>query len=246
MENKKIIRVRAVQDKEFKNSYWSFDIAAELTKASQEFKKQFGVGFELTEIGDWNSVGYPFLKDFPFNVIQRIPKGLSIEEVIDYLVFVCRKRMGFFVEVSQEEREDICSTIRNQCPAYQIGFWEGRLGYWLLDYLFHDLKEKEPMDSEIGATIALSGKLSMWLHSSGRVRNQARIFTKEAYVLIGNTAIDNSQIAKVILHEIGHLFGAQHVRRTRSVMKQGSLIYKFDRRNRKIIWNTIKQLKELN
>ena len=84
---KDIIRVRAVQDREFRNSYWGFDIRSELTKAFQEFQKQFGVGFELTGIGEWDSVGSPNLRDFPFNLIQTIPRGLLTEEITN-LAFV--------------------------------------------------------------------------------------------------------------------------------------------------------------
>lgn len=90
MMSKDIIRVRAVQDREFRNSYWRFDIRSELTKAFQEFQRQFGISFELTGIGEWDSVGSPNLRDFPFNVIQTIPRGFSTEEIIEYLVGACR------------------------------------------------------------------------------------------------------------------------------------------------------------
>ncbi|MCX6759341.1 MAG: hypothetical protein NT012_02150 [Candidatus Nealsonbacteria bacterium] len=58
-----MIRVKVVKDREFKG-----DVMSELEKASQEFKRQFGVGFEISEISEWNSGGisFRFLDLFPF------------------------------------------------------------------------------------------------------------------------------------------------------------------------------------
>ena len=241
MMSKDIIQVRAVQDREFKNSYWSFDIRSELTKAFQEFQRQFGVGFELTGIGEWDSVGSPDLRDFPFNVIQMIPRRLSIEEIIEYLVGVCKKDMGVLLEVCQSERDEICSKMEGQSIAYQLGFWEGRLESWLKECFFRDLEKKEIMDSGIGATIAFSGKFSIWLRSAGCVKTIGGIFTKDAYILIGNCPRSSKQPSKVILHEIGHLFGAKHTKYFRSVMKSGQQsTYKFDFWNKRRILNKIK------
>ncbi len=247
MMNKGIIRVRAVQDREFKNSYWGFDIRSELSKAFQEFQRQFGIGFELTDIGKWDSVGPPSLGNFPFNVIQMIPRGLSMEEIIEYLVGVCKKDMGLSIEVCQDEKDEICDKMENKPPAYQFGFWEGRLESWLKECFFRDLEEKKVMDSGIGATFAFSGKISICLKLGGCVKTSGGIFTKKAYILMGNCSIYEKQPSRTILHEIGHLFGANHAKHRRSVMKEDqSSTYNFDNRNKKIILNKIKQLKGLS
>jgi len=247
MISKNIIRVRAVQDREFKNSYWSFDIRSELAKAFQEFQRQFRIGFELTDIGEWDSAGSPSLRDFPFNVIQMIPRGLSMEETIEYLVGVCRKDMGLFIEVCQDERDEICNKMKGHSLSYQFGFWEGRLGSWLKECFFRDLEEKKVMDSGIGAIIAFSGKISICSKLGGCIKASGRVLTKEAYVLMGNCSIREKQPSKTILHEIGHLFGANHTKYIRSVMKVDQLsTYNFDFRNRRIISNKIKQLKGLS
>ena len=58
-----IIKVKPVKDREFKG-----DVMSELEKASQELKRQFGVGFEISEISEWNSGGISshFLDLLPF------------------------------------------------------------------------------------------------------------------------------------------------------------------------------------
>lgn len=248
MMSKNIIRVRVVQDREFRNSYWSFDISSELAKASQKFQRQFGIGFELTDIGEWDSVGSSNLKGFPFNLIQTIPRGLSIEEITEYLVGACRKDMGLFIEVCQDERDEICSKMKGQPLAYQLGFWEGRLESWLKECFFRDLEEKEVMDSGIGATFAFSGKISICSNLAGCVRAFSKVFTEEAYILMWNCSMRKKQPSKTMLHEIGHLFGANHTTKySISVMRVGRLLtYNFDARNKRIILDKIKQLKGLS
>ena len=247
--SKDIILVKAVQDREFKNSNWNFDIRSELTKAFQEFQRQFGVSFKLTGIGEWDSVGSPNLRDFPFNVIQTIPRGLLTEEIIEYLIGVCKKDMGLSIEVCQGERDEICSITRGHSKSYQLGFWESRLEYWLAECFFRDLKEKEAIDPGIGATFAFTGKISIWSRSIGQVKTIDGIFTKDAYILVGSCSRIINQPSKVILHEIGHLFGAKHkhAKYFKSVMKSGQRsTYKFDFWNKRIILKKLKQVRGLS
>jgi len=248
MRNRKMIRIRAVQDKEFKNSYWSFDISGDMAKASKEFKRQFGVGFELTDIGDWDSIGSPDLRNFPFNLIQAIPKAISIEEIIDYLVNACQEKIELFLEISQNEKDEMCSKLRGQPLEYQIGFLEDRLESWLKDYFSQDLEEKAPMDSETGAVIAFTGKFSIKSLWSGTVRKGNLIFTKKAYILIRNYWTSNIKPSKIILHEFGHLFGAEDIEDSSvvSVMTQKPKVitYEFDDKNKQIILEKLKKIRE--
>ncbi len=250
MKKKKIILVKAAQDREFKNSYWSFDIPSESARAFQEFKRQFGIGFKLTDIGKWDPIHSLRLRSFPLNLIQTIPKGVSIKEVIDYLVNACQEKIGLFLEIPQDEKNEIYSKLKSQPLKYQIGFLEARLESWLKDYLFQDLEEKAPINPEIGAIIALTGKFSIKSNWSGTVRKGNLIFTKKAYILIRNYWTSSIKPSKVILHELGHLFGAKDIEDSSvvSVMTQKPevITYEFDDKNKQIIFKKIKKLKELN
>lgn len=249
IKHKKKIRIKAVQDRDFKNSYWSFDILSELKKSFQEFQKQFEVKFELIGIEEWESVGHSYLKSFPFNIIQTIPKGISIEEIIDYLISVYSEKTGLPLEVSQDEKNDICKSLRKEPLKYQLGFLQGRLEYWTKECLFQDLIEKIPIDSKVDAVIAFTGKLSITLNWCGSVPINGLISNELAYALIRNFWISSVPASKVILHEIGHLFGAQDIEDTSivSVMTQRPEVvtYDFDDVNKKIILRRIKKINGL-
>lgn len=151
--------------------------------------------------------------------------------------------MGLFIDVCQAERDEICRRMRDRSAAYQLGFWEGRMDCWLKECFFRDLQKKEVIDSGIGATIAFSGKLSIWAQLVGQVNRIGGIFTKDAYILVGIFPRSSKQPSKVILHEIGHLFGAKHTKYFRSVMRSGQRsTYKFDFWNKRIILNKLKQV----
>jgi len=250
MKKKKIVRVKAVQDKEFKNSYWSFDISSETRKAFEEFEQQFGIGFELINIRDWGPTDDPNIRNFPMNIIQQIPKGISVEEIIEWLIDAFRKQIGITLRVSREEKDDICRRLKDEPLRYQHGFFEGRLESWLKECIFQNLEEKEPIEPEIGFTIACTGKFSVKSFWAGAVPGTSSVFTKDAYILMRNFWIWGKKPSHVILHEIGHLFGAKDIEDNSvvSIMthKPKKITYKFDRKNRKIILNKLKQIKELN
>lgn len=235
----------AVQDKEFKDSYWSFDIRSELAKAFREFKRQFGIDLRLKEIKDWDSIGSIDLKDFPFNFIQRISKGYTIEEIVEYLVDACKKEMGLPIEISENEKDSICEKLNDKLPAYQMGFLEAKLECWMQECFFRDLQIKEPISLGVGVMYAFSGKLSIQLHSMGCTKI-GKIYTKEAYALIGNSSLRGTQPNRVILHELGHLFGASHTK-DESVMRESPVsTYDFDPVNRDIIVEKIKSITTKN
>jgi len=229
-----IIQVMAVQDRLFRDSYWSFDIRSELATAFHEFKRQFGSDFKLKEIKDWDSVGSTALRNYPFNLIQKVSKGLSMPEIVEYLVGACKGEMELPLEVSKDEKSVIIKQLKGKSLSYQMGFLEARLGSWLEECFFKDLQGKEPIDLSIGLVFALSGKISIWSHSAGCAKI-GKIFTEDAYILVGNSSIRGTQPSKVILHEIGHALGANHTEDD-FVMKQGSVSsYDFDPESRDII-----------
>lgn len=62
-----MIKIKAVKDRAFKG-----DVILELKKALQEFKRQFGVNFEISGVSEWSSsaISFHFLDLLPFR--QRL------------------------------------------------------------------------------------------------------------------------------------------------------------------------------
>lgn len=153
------------------------------------------------------------------------------------------------LEVSQDEKNDICKSLRKEPLKYQLGFLQGRLEYWTKECLFQDLIEKIPIDSKVDAVIAFTGKLSITSNWCGSVPINGLISNELAYALIRNFWISSVPASKVILHEIGHLFGAQDIEDTSivSVMTQRPEVvtYDFDDVNKKIILRRIKKINGL-
>lgn len=240
---KREFRIKVAWDQDFKNSYFSFDVSRVLGKSFQELQRQFKIKFQLIGTEEWDSIGHPYLNDFPWNIIQTIPKGISAEEVIDYVISTYLEKTGLSLEVSQDERNDIRRILERKSLGYRLGFLEGRLNLWAKQSIFQDLMEKIPMDSEVNAIIAFTGKLSMRTCWTGSVPERALISSRDAYVLIRNFIPSPT---KTILHEIGHLFGARDIEDTSivSVMTQNSRTktYDFDCVNKKIIKRRINEL----
>lgn len=240
MGKKAIIRVRAVQDQEFENSYWSFDIRRELKEALRKFKRQFKVRFEITEIGKWDSIGSPALRDFPLNVLKQLQKGVSETEVVDDLVKTVNTQMRIPWEVSQRLRKRFCSVLRKKPRGYQLGYLMGWFSEFLSDYLLADLMKKTPEKTEADIIIGFTGKIVVFPEQStfplGRAVRGADL-GKDAYTVVGICVGLHIKPSQAILHEVGHLFGAEHIedKSISSVMSQEPNSYRFDKKNEKTV-----------
>lgn len=225
---KKVIHVKVAIDQEFENSFWSYDIQKELKKAFREFKRQFGVKLRITEFEEWNSIGSPFLRDSPLNIVRGLPKGSSEEELIENLIKAVNKRTELPLEISQEVKEKLKRVLRRKSRAYRFGYLVGYLDYRLKGYLLEDLARK-----------IQRGQDEMIIGFTGK------IFPHEYRILAGVASQDCALIgicnnpSNVILHEIGHVFGAKDVedKSIRSVMniEHTEPIYEFDEKNKEII-----------
>ncbi|PJE58864.1 MAG: hypothetical protein COU83_01610 [Candidatus Portnoybacteria bacterium CG10_big_fil_rev_8_21_14_0_10_40_22] len=86
----KDLQLKVVVDDAFENSYWAFNVQEAIKQASQKFREQFGVGFSISEVAGWNSVGTLNLVDYPDNVIKRIPRG-----VLSFMILIPQTRRLF-------------------------------------------------------------------------------------------------------------------------------------------------------
>lgn len=238
-----IIRVRVVQDKEFKNSYWSFDIQKELKEAFQEFKRQFGVGFRIREMGKWNSIGSPKLRDFPLNILKQLRMGISETEVVEDLVRIVNNQMRIPWEISQEERKCLCGVLKKKAKDYQLGYLMAWFSGFPTTYLLQDLRKKIPKTTKDDIIVGFTGKIVGFSEKEtfplGKaVRKSA--FGKNPYALVGICSGLSMKPSHVILHEFGHLFGAEHLPGI-SVMNGGPT-YDFDEENKKTIQDFLAKL----
>ena len=95
-----MVKVKAVKDREFKG-----DVISELEKAFQEFKRQFGVDFEISEVSGWNSA------------------GLSISRLLDMLPF----RQRFFNIFFNHLMKDLKRKVKANGDEIVVGF-TGKIG----------------------------------------------------------------------------------------------------------------------
>lgn len=233
---KRMICVKIATDEAFQKSYWSYDIQKELRKVFREFRRQFGIGFKVTKVEEWTSIGSPDLRDFPLNVIRRLTKVGSEEQLIEKLVGEI-EQLEIPWEIFQKRKERLCRALRRRSKTYQRGYLTGFLGARLQRCLLKSLIEKVTKGEENTIVLGFTGKIIFPEHYA--VLGSAS--EKDGYALIG---ISESP-SYMILHELGHLFGAKHTKdeSTVSVMKQYciGLTYKFDEKNKEIIRDRLKK-----
>jgi hypothetical protein len=123
MKERMIIYVKAARDKEFEDSYWSFDIREELGEVFGEFEKQFEIRFKLAKIEKWNSVGSPNLRSFPRNVLEKLPKGIFGGGIMDYVLKEISENMKIPLTLSYERIKQLKADLeKDKSKNYQMHF----------------------------------------------------------------------------------------------------------------------------
>lgn len=232
---KELIPVMVAEDREFRNSYWS-DIQKELRRTFREFKRQFGIGFRVTKVKEWDSIGSPDLRDFPLNVIRRLTKVSSEEELIEKLAEEI-KQLEIPWKISQKKKERPCRSLGRKSKTYQWEYLAGFLTARLQRCLLKSLIEKIIKGEENEIVLGFTGKIIFPEHPGAPLGLSSK---EDGYALIG---ISESP-SYVILHELGHLFGAEHTKdeSTVSVMNQKICpTYEFDKENKKIVRANLKK-----
>jgi len=226
-----LIRVTLAMDEQWTKSYWNpltRAVQREVQKACAEICRQFPeVEFVLTpQVRQWNSPDILMMRDFPWSLLWDLSRNFSAREMIQEL---SRRMENIGLSpISPEEQERIASRFRRRSREYQWGFLETYLATDLLQHFLKSLKDRIPTESR-----------EFILGFTGRVFAPPR-----DYACVGlamqqrNHAVfpmeHSGGRSTTILHEMGHLLGAEHPEdeRVPSVMDpHGRGITDFDPKN---------------
>jgi hypothetical protein len=233
------VNVRVAFDDAFKDLYWTSPLKTKnnILSALKTFNDTFPtVHFNVLPPERWDSRGIPYVCSFPAPLITWISKGVSLEGIVKYLVGRAQE-LGFSKDFCDEEtlKRDL-GKIRKKSKDYKFGFLKG----WLIKSLEHelmaDLKKNIPCPQK-EIVLGFTGKIIIEDRLS--FRGLAEIGGKHAVFPIQYGADE----CLIILHEVGHLFGADHPTGSEeSVMRLGvSGSEKFDAENIKRIRRRIEE-----
>jgi len=247
----KTITVRVCQDQKFLDSFWNFDIKTELIEALRSFMRQFpGIDFKMSEIKAWKSPGVDDLSLYPLSIIKQIEgpdivnelvrghlrSGISNSERLKYLT---------------EEMENIMAEIKagENALEYLLGFFAGRFE-GDIKYAFSESLKRNLPPQEDCISIGFTGKIFRFTHAEAQKGSLGwsyinSINTERPLVIIGTWLNSNASPRNVILHELGHVFGANHSKEKNSVMFEETsenMSDIFDKKNVALIRKKIMEL----
>jgi hypothetical protein len=210
------IELMPYRDNSFQNSLYSFDIKQGLGKVIEKLEDEFPLKIKLSRLRKWNSAGYMgFNTIFYESVINfRRPKPGKEEETIDCFLKQAGS-LGFSLANFETNSSNLTKTLKeflsgDKEKSYFLGYMMAFATGLIEDFFMRDLKKKSrKKDNQI--VIGFTGKIkfldNLMPANLGGFTHQDSLWTKNAYAIIGITMEDYS---RVILHELGHILGAQH------------------------------------
>lgn len=211
MKSNRSIPIRLARDEEFMNSFWNYDPENLIKEASEEFEKQFGIGgFRIARKEKWNSCGSSRLVDFPGSIVKKIPNDVSLEKISEFLMARFKEEIKVFSRSRLEEIFDVTGTLEgNHNKGFKIDYLIVRLdnavGAALLEDLDRSFGGKESIK------IGFTGKL---VPAGSNLTLQASTSSHTNSIVVGI----HSDSKVTLLHELGHLFGAEHNKKEESIM----------------------------
>ncbi|MCH7605456.1 hypothetical protein IID24_05720 [Patescibacteria group bacterium] len=208
----KQVIVKIATDAAFRSNYWAFSsqqIKTAATRALAIFCDTFP-GVELTllpQVDLWESKDFPLMRDFPMSLLLDLPRYSSFERAVEALAEKAQQ-LGFREESEIRAREALDIVIsNNRGKTKHSRFWYlmGFLDSAFAEEMLYDLKECRPSD---GTQIVLgfTGKLFVIERDLGGCLGVAFRGGNHAVLPIQY----KQRLSPVILHEVGHLFGAVH------------------------------------
>ena len=249
LNSTKEIKVKIATDKPFRSIYWTptqEELRQIVAGALKSFEEQFPtISFRLQSKEEvWDSQGYPTMLDFPFSLIMDIPNVSSFSEVMKVLAQRAEDA-GFRKETIIRNEDGLSKIIRrnkNKPKEHQFFYLWGYFNGLFSREMLLDLKQKVPLQAESEIVLGFTARFFVMNNPFGGCAGSAQ--------LKGNYAVFPMQIklksSFVILHELGHLFGAEHIKKDKalSVMNETYLgeKYLFDPKNVKKINDYIESL----
>jgi hypothetical protein len=226
------LRFSIAIDEAWENSYWSEppeDVWKVANDALGHLRRQFPeVEFFLEEnIRAWDS---PKIPPSPVAAaVARAPRGSALAA----FVLACLHEWGVNLDDMPEDKEVLLEEIAQAARerrAYQLGFLVGRIQSLVKEAFGRDLTNKyQPAPGEI--VLGFTGQLFQ-LDEGGAEAGFALSDWRVAVFPLNPTG----QLLAVILHEIGHILGAEHTKGEGALMvpylgKSASVTLEFDPEN---------------
>lgn len=218
-DNKKEVKVKIVVDKSFRSTCWSWSPTQEelqqiVVGALKFFKEQFPtVSFSLRLKEEvWDSQSYPTMLDFLPSLMRGISNTRSFE-VMKKILIQGAKDAGFRKE-NMIFNEGVWECIRirnkNKSKKSQLHFLWGYLDRLFSEEILLDLKKKiSHGDRERKIILGFTGRFFVVANPLGQCFAMAERGGSYAVFLVPT----KDKLPHVILHEVGHLFGAQHIKK---------------------------------
>lgn len=219
----KEISIKVVKDKEFKTSYWKFDVEQAIEKASRAFQNQFGVELKIRTREDWNPSLGAGVRQLPESYLKEVTKSNSLEKVVEGLI---RSAEQEGMDPESFDKEKVMKKMEGyKAKATQFEYLRGYFDGILERVLIGKLKAGRAHEELV---IGFTGKILF------PDKRQIQGFAAEDKFRALITLSRFPEYA--IIHEIGHLFGAEHAE-TETVMQcdLSKLVYDFNDRNRERI-----------
>lgn len=236
------LRIIIAPEHEFLNNYWTFsmeEVHVAVKKALGYFRRTFpDVQFNPTfEVRSWDAKRLPRMRDFPLSLLLNLPACLSLEEALQVLEQRYNEA-GFSPD--PKAWESIRGRIQKDSKSaqfwYLMGFWD----FAYVEELVLDLREKLPARTD-EFVLGFTGNLFVLERDLGGCLGVALLGQQHAVFPIQY----KRELWRVVLHEIGHLFGAEHPEddKVNSIMNRyGGKTFRFDAPNQERIRKRIAAL----
>jgi hypothetical protein len=247
---KKVIEVELFCDKEFKDSFWHFDLERETRKALDEFEKQFPcVEFLINKISLWDSPGNDNICLYLNHGVFRVMFGGNGDEAARGLIKKIKTEAGLKIPaedalIFEMKVGPLIDTAcdRKRTP-YICGLIDREVTELIKTIIFKafriDFSNKEVI------TIAFTGKIISDCLSDDDFDFKGVTSIEQRSILMCLSTPCATPPHLVILHELGHVFGAIHPPdefEGDTVMQTSKYLntYEFDTPNKDLIVENIK------
>lgn len=215
LSKKKEIKIKIATDKPFRSIYWTptqEELRQIVVGALKSFEEQFPTVSFILRLKEevWDSQGYPAMLD----VLPYLKIGISNArsfEVMKKVLIQRAKNEGFRKEniiFNEGTWEYIRIRNENKSKESRFHFLWSYLNRLFSEEILFDLKKKiSNGDREI--TLGFTGRFFVAVNPPGRCFGVGGVAERDgSYAVFFPT---KDRLAHIILHEVGHLFGAQHI-----------------------------------